>query len=249
MTLDGLLFLAACTTRSQAYAQAMAKAGLKPESVVIFGKAPPARSFPSLPSPAPAELGDLHLPDYNEPLAATCTRADWSVETCSAASVNDAGIATLLREKKPKVVLYSGYGGQLVSPEILGCGAKFLHLHAGWLPDFAGSTTIYYSWLEEQRCGVTALLLDKNIDSGPIVARRHYPVPPAGLDVDHLYDGSIRADLLVRVLKDYMQRGEFAVIEAPPALLPFYVIHPVLKHLALMSRDEGGALSGSSRKG
>ena len=37
MTIGGFVFLAAYTTRSRAYAQAMAEAGLAPERVMLFG--------------------------------------------------------------------------------------------------------------------------------------------------------------------------------------------------------------------
>ncbi len=249
MILDRVLFLAAYTPRSQAYAQAMVNAGMEPDNVLLFGRPPSSSRTPALPDLRTTDLGDLFLPDFREPLEATCSRAGWSIRRSPADGVNHPDVAAILSELRPRTVLYSGYGGQLVSPQVLDLGIDFLHLHAGWLPDFPGSTTIYYSWIKERRCGVTALLLDKNIDSGPIVGRRHYPVPPRGLDVDHLYDGAIRADLLVRVLRDFGTRGRFSAVTETPTSLSYYVIHPILKHLALLSQDtEGSPPTSTPRK-
>ena len=134
-------------------------------------------------------------------------------------------------------MIYSGYGGQLVGTAALDLGFDFLHLHGGWLPDYRGSTTVYYSWLKEGRCGVSALILDKEIDSGPIVARRHYPLPPRGMDVDSYYDNMIRADLLVDIMRDFAADGTLPRIPNEGGGLTYYVIHPVLKHMALLSLE------------
>ena len=85
-------------------------------------------------------------------------------------------------------------------------------------------------------------ILDRNIDTGPIVARRRYPKPRAGIDIDRIYDPAIRADLLVQVMSDYVNNGCLVPLEqqAPEKGVNYYVIHPVLKHLAIRAL-EGGA--------
>lgn len=236
MILDGVLFLAAYTDRSRAYAQAMAAAGLSPDRVLLFGD-PGDDDPPKVAAGPQPETGDLFIPDLDVPLGKTCAKAGWNVERCYPDDINDANLSRLLIELRPALVIYSGYGGQLVGAEVLDLGFDFLHLHAGWLPDYRGSTTIYYSWLKEGRCGVSALILDKEIDSGPIIARRQYPLPPRGMDVDRYYDNMIRADLLVNVLRDFAAVGFLPRIPNEGGGLTYYVIHPVLKHLALLSLE------------
>ena len=90
----------------------------------------------------------------------------------------------------------------MVPEEMLGLGIPFLHIHSGWLPEYRGSTTVYYSLLNDGDCGVTAILLKPEIDNGDIVARKKYPAPAYGVDIDHLYDNAIRADLLSEVLAE-----------------------------------------------
>jgi methionyl-tRNA formyltransferase len=182
-------------------------------------------------------LEGLFLPDLDVALGETCSLAGWETEHCACGDINHEDISRHLEAHRPRLVVYSGYAGQLVKPHVLDLGFDFLHLHAGWLPDYKGSTTIYYSWLREGHCGVTALILDHDIHAGPIIARRRYPAPPQGVDVDLVYDSAIRADLLVEVLKDY---GELETLRTQPNTdegQTYYVIHPVLKHLALLSRE------------
>jgi len=81
-------------------------------------------------------------------------------------------------------------------------------------------------------------VLDAHIDTGPVVARKHYPAPPAGTDIDRRYDPAIRADLLRQVLSSYHSSGHLPLEpqqQAGSQGSTFYVIHPVLKHLALLS--------------
>ena len=75
-------------------------------------------------------------------------------------------------------------------------------MHSGWLPLERGSTTIFYSLLSDRSPSVTALVLDKNIDAGPIIKRTSYALPDKRLDFDHLYDGLIRSKHLCSILED-----------------------------------------------
>ena len=237
MKLDGVLFLAARTARSQAYAQCMAAHALEPEQVLIYGGENSGRPGQGA-EVLSGNIGlSIFVPDLSQPLEDSCQRRAWSIATLGSESVNSAEIVEKLREISPKLVVYSGYGGEIVSPELLGLNVPFLHIHGGWLPDYRGSTTIYYSILQERNCSASAILLSNDIDTGPVIARETYPAPPAGVDVDYVYDSAIRANLLVKVLGDYARQGEW------PALRPqaagegkdYYVIHPVLKHLAMLA--------------
>lgn len=234
MTFDGVVLLAAPGPRAKAYLQALVARGLPPALVLLLS-GPPSEG----PSSAPHEWQGIFFPDFGESLQTTCDRDGIPYIQSSATSVNDPKLIQTLATTQARLVIYCGPGGQLAGDALLSLGPPFLHLHSGWLPDFRGSTTLYYALLEGQPPGVTAFFLDRAIDTGPVLARRHYPRPPAGMDVDRCYDPAIRADLLIRVMREFHERGSIhgGNAQTPASGRTYYVIHPVLKHLALLSLE------------
>lgn len=237
MKLDGVLFLAAHTARSQAYAQCMAAHGLDPEQVLIYGRENSGRPGQSVDITFENSEQPVFVPDLSVALQDSCQARQWDIKTLACESVNAPEIVQVLRKMAPKLVVYSGYGGEIVSSGMLGLNVPFLHIHGGWLPDYRGSTTIYYSILQERNCSASAILLSNDIDTGPVIARESYPVPPAGVDVDYVYDSAIRADLLAKVLGDYVKQGGWQTLTPQTTAegRDYYVIHPVLKHLAMLA--------------
>lgn len=236
-----ILFLAANTPRSQAYAQALAGRGMEIDAAILFdrsGAGQPGKA--DLPSP-PDISTPVPLPDPGIPLMQSLVTLSGQIQQIEAASVNDPEILAAVRDSGADLVIYSGYGGQLVSPELLSLGAPFLHAHSGWLPDYRGSTTVYYSLLAGEGCGVSVIQLVAAIDQGPIVARRRYPAPPAGVDIDYYYDSAVRADLMADTVTAWIDNGHLASIEASGTAADYYVVHPLLKHLALLSLEGGDA--------
>ncbi len=236
-----ILFLAANTPRSQAYAQAMAGRGMEIDAAILFdrpGAGQPGKA--DLPSP-PDIPTSVPLPDPGIPLMQSLVTLSRQIQQIEAESVNDPEILAAVRDSGADLVIYSGYGGQLVSPGLLALGAPFLHAHSGWLPDYRGSTTVYYSLLAGEGCGVSVIQLVAAIDQGPIVARRRYPAPPAGVDIDYFYDSAIRADLMADTVAAWIEDGRLAPIEALGTAADYYVVHPLLKHIALLGLDGGDA--------
>lgn len=241
--MNGVVLLAAPNARAQYYAQAMAAAGLNLRGAVLMGAA--ERHAAGLAAGAPAwPDAPVFLADLRIPLATTCAQIAKQVVPAPTPSVNAPEVVSALRSLDPALVVYAGFGGQIVGQEVLGLGVPLLHLHAGRLPEYRGSTTVYYSILRERACAVSAILLSSGIDMGAIVARRGYPAPLPGVDVDHCYDNAIRADLLVRCLAGWQQTGRFdAQDQAPGEGRTYYIIHPILKRVALDSLR--GDLSGA----
>lgn len=233
-----VLFLAADSSRSKTYAQVMQHSGLSVSRTLLLRKQN-AQGTNSAPfgKPTSHEV-EVVLPDLEIPLATTVEQISDKFDVVdNYGGIKRSGIIEYLSIHRPKLVIYSGYGGELVPEEMLGLGIPFLHLHSGWLPEYRGSTTAYYSLLNDGNCGVTAILLKPEIDNGDIVARKKYPAPPSGVDIDHLYDNAIRADLLSKVLAGWMKNHEFEgfVEQDESESQTYYVIHPVLKHLAILS--------------
>lgn len=229
-----VLFLAGHTARSQAYVQTLIAHNLQIEHALLLGEAPPAAANEQA---APEWVADVMLPDLGIALTQSLASANVPVTMLATRDVNAPEVCETVREIAPRLIIFSGYGGQLVKPALLELGIPILHVHSGFLPDYRGSTTLYYSLLAERRCAASAILLDANIDTGVVIARKHYPAPPAGTDIDRRYDPAIRADLLRQVLTRFRDDGTLPVQwqQRSDEGSTFYVIHPVLKHLALLS--------------
>ena len=229
-----VLLLAGHTARSQAYVQTLIAHDLQIGHALLLGEAPPPAASVQA---APERIGDLLLPDLGIPLSHSLASANVPVTMLASRDVNAPEVCDAVRELAPRLIIFSGYGGQLVKPALLELGIPLLHVHSGFLPDYRGSTTLYYSVLSESRCAASAILLDVNIDTGPVIARKHYPAPPAGTDIDRRFDPAIRADLLCQVLARYRDDGRLPIElqQRSDEGNTFYVIHPVLKHLALLS--------------
>lgn len=232
--LNDVLLIAAHSARSQAYVQTLATNGLMPSYALLLG-APPLP--PSAPSEPACELMGVLLPDLGVSLDRTLADCAVPVTRLETRDINDPQVIEAVCQRAPRLVIFSGYGGQIVKTPLIELGIPLLHVHSGWLPDYRGSTTVYYSLLEEGACAASAILLDKCIDTGPVLARKRYPAPPLGTDIDCRYDTAIRADLLLEVLRRYQACGGLDVAQHQDAGHgnTYYVIHPVLKHLALLS--------------
>lgn len=152
-------------------------------------------------------------------------------------NINHHSVIDFLRNKDlPKIYIYSGYAGVILGKEILSLEKKFLHVHGGYLPEYKGSTTFYYSILQEKYVGYSAIFLSEKIDSGPILLRKKFPIPINSEDFDHIEDPKMRAALLIEVLLRFIETRRWEEEQIINIKTPYYfVIHPVLKNLAIVA--------------
>lgn len=235
--LANVLFLAADTARSRAYAQAMLQAGLTPAHALLLTA--PAGDNPAMPgssaAPLPrAEACGLRF-DPAEAVAETLARAGVPATRVASMDMNGPEVAEALGARPETIAIFSGPGGVILRQGILGLGKDFLHVHGGWLPDYKGSTTNYYSLLEQGGCGASAILMTRDIDSGPILARRRFPRPDKPESLDYVLDPLFRARVLLDALERLEREGHADFREADnTGGRTFYVMHPVLRHLAIL---------------
>lgn len=250
MRLEDVAMLAANTSRSRAYLQALVRHDLLP-SMVLLLPAPSNRLLPgqSDVSPARPKSAPAHCEDdlwseadfdATEPLVETLERAGILARTLNRNDINAPDVIAEIAACRETVFIYSGYGGTLLGPELLATGKRFLHVHGGYLPDFKGSTTNYYSLLVDDTLGASSLFLSSEIDSGPVLRRSKFPPPPDRRAIDHVFDAAARSKVLVETLRDYAVSGEwrFALTENVGGRT-YFIIHPVLKHIAVLSPGAG----------
>jgi methionyl-tRNA formyltransferase len=236
-------FVAANTSRTRAYLAALERHDLLPTSTVLLDDELPAVMPGQADSTVEWSLSqDRQVQSWSEvdfdpnaPLEPWLQRLGLDYVVAGSRDINSAAVVDLIARSEPSVFIYSGYGGALLRREVLETGKRFLHVHGGYLPDFKGSTTNYYSLLAEGILGASALFLTAEIDSGPVLARRRFPPPDERTEIDHIHDSAARARVLVDTLSAYREQEEWR-FELPDNRggTTYYIIHPVLKHLAIL---------------
>ncbi|MGE5334176.1 MAG: methionyl-tRNA formyltransferase [Nitrososphaerota archaeon] len=112
----------------------------------------------------------------------------------------------LLRDLAPDLIVVAAFG-QLLPPEVLslplhGC----LNVHASLLPRWRGASPINAAILAgDAETGVTIMLMDAGLDTGPMIARRATPIgsnETAGELSDRL--ASLGAELLVETVPRWL---------------------------------------------
>jgi len=247
LRLDNIGMVAGDTSRSRAYLQAMVRNEILPGYVILLDDNLD-KSLPGQLDKSQSYYGNQELEkddcwseatfDPTQPVKALLDEYQIPYEVTSSKNINDSTVIETIRCRSEAVFIYSGFGGVLLKRDILSTGKKFLHIHGGYLPDFKGSTTNYYSLIEENTLGASAIFLTQEIDSGPILLRKKFPPPLNRLAIDHIYDSAARAKVLVQTLQDYLRNGDwkFALPDNVGGET-YYIIHPVLKHMAIL--DDG----------
>lgn len=250
MSLNDIGLVAASTTRSSAYLQALVRNNVLPGYVLLLenseGQMPGQLTDTS--AAALTVLPDASLDcwsdgafDPNTSVQAILDQHHVPYEISPSKDINDPAVVNHIAARAESVFIYSGFGGAILRQPLLTCGKRFLHVHGGYLPDFKGSTTNYYSLICNGSMGASAIFLSAEIDCGPILMRKNFPAPALRSRIDHFYDSAARAKVLVETLKRYeaSNKWEFE-LQNNEGGETYYVIHPVLKHIAILDKELTG---------
>lgn len=89
-------------------------------------------------------------------------------------------------------------------PEVVWAMPRFgtFNVHAALLPQYRGAAPINWAVINgETKTGVTTFFLDKNIDTGRIIAQKEFPIPHDA-DVEYVYNGLMKlgADIAIETV-------------------------------------------------
>ncbi|RUM68026.1 MAG: methionyl-tRNA formyltransferase [Sulfurovum sp.] len=88
----------------------------------------------------------------------------------------DEGVYEAIVHAKPDFIVVAAFG-QLLPKSILDI-APCINLHASLLPQYRGASPVQQSLLNGDRfTGVTAMLMEEGLDSGPILGYRYFKIP------------------------------------------------------------------------
>jgi len=90
--------------------------------------------------------------------------------------LSDEGIYEWIVDAKPDFIVVAAFG-QLLPKSILDI-APCINLHASLLPQYRGASPVQQSLLNgDEFTGITAMLMEEGLDSGPILGYRYFKIP------------------------------------------------------------------------
>jgi len=166
--------------------------------------------------------------DEKESVTSTLVKSNISFDVLSTIDPNNDEVVDAVKRLPADDCIYSGAGGTILKQNIFRTGKRLIHAHPGIVPKYRGSTTIYYSLLLENKIGVTLMSMNEKLDEGDVLLQKEYDYVTGG-DLDYVIDPCVRAHTLIEWLKT---DGESCSQTNDGNV--FYIIHPLLKHLAIL---------------
>jgi methionyl-tRNA formyltransferase len=236
--------------RSKAYLQNLIGSGFAPDQAIVLNAGSvlrPENTGTDLLQPGQGsqplvrESRDAGI-RFNETEHVLDTLAAASIENIvlNTMDVNSESVISAVREVAGDYIVYSSPGGTILRKGILGQGKEFIHVHPGWLPTYRGSTTVYYSLLADKTVSCSVFLMREQIDAGPLLFRKKFRITETGVDFDRVLDPALRASTLLDFFSNHTEYLDHQITHAYDPSNTFYIVHPVLKHLAILSLKRDG---------
>lgn len=222
--LNEIGFIGVDNFRSRAYLQMLYKNSILVSKIIIIGKKNKKKY----------EFKDTsNFFDYNKSIEALYSKININIINTGCKSINSNIIKKLLGKSCQKYYIYSGIPGEVISEKIININKKFIHIHPGRVPQYKGSTTHYYYLFKKRKIVLTALFLNKIIDSGEIIDIKEYLLPRNLDNLDYVFDPYFRSLMLLKILKRFIKTNKFSRKSYKKNGDYYYIIHPVLKKIAI----------------
>jgi len=138
-----------------------------------------------------------------------CAALDLALPILQPARLRRSAVIDELAAFQPEIIVVVAYGN-ILPPAVLGLPPYgCVNLHASLLPKYRGPAPINWALIHgEPESGYTIIQMDEHVDTGPMLARETFAVPP---DEDAIRLGQRMAALgakgMVRVLRALEQGG------------------------------------------
>ena len=167
--------------------------------------------------------------NINQKIKKLLIKVDCNIKIIKSDNVNFTNIGKIVLTSKIDNFIFSGYPGEIVKNKIFLNKINLIHSHSGLIPKYMGSTTIYYSILNEKKIHCSTFVMNKDVDQGTILLIKRYNLPRKH-KVDN-YDHIIRAKNLISLIN---QKNKKLILTKnnKKKYSFFYKAHPVLRNLA-----------------
>jgi len=240
MKLHDLALLGADTVRTRGYLQLLIKNNYYINNCYIMTNHPDDMEKSAC-SYSGNEEGSKYF-EKEEPILYTLHKAEIPYRFLMTDDINSDICLNAVGQMEESNLIYSGFGGQIIGEPVFKMGKTLIHVHSGILPEYRGSTTLYYSLLKDGYCGASAIKMCPGLDEGDVIAEERFPMPPGNVDIDYIYDPYIRAKVLVKAIESYLEKGRFSgTAQGIQGAKTYFVIHPVLRHIVKLAQEGGGS--------
>jgi len=231
--------------RSRAYIGALINLGIKPAwaFVVNYTSHDPSGQFVK-----------TALFDNDTQIVNTLEKYDIQHIKVTTDNIKNPTVISMFELCEMEYIVYAGPPGAILkekyfrNPKI-----KFIHVHPGSLPEYKGSTPMYYSLLETGTICATSLFLSEELDSGEIILSKEFKLSLEEVkNMDFITDPWIRSIVLSETIASMIDHKKGLLIKCCPEFsdvvnndvanqgrgvkgTTYYVIHPVLKHAAVLA--------------
>jgi methionyl-tRNA formyltransferase len=224
--------------RSRAYVQNFIRYGYAPSEAIVLGV---EGNMPVSNNETTEIVPGLDICfDRNESVYATLRSNNITYIALPTVNSNDKIVVDAVANLSAENVIYSGPGGVILREEILSQNKRLFHSHPGIVPRYKGSTTFYYSMLLRKMIGCSVMVMSPGLDAGDVVYTAEYIVPKMPIDYDMVVDPLIRAQTFLSLMQSVSGNLQNVVpVPQTGESNMFYIIHPLLKHMAILNEEEG----------
>ena len=228
------------TARSQAYIQTLISQDIIPKEVFILNDKNKKKLGKITKKYINSNINNniysfqLATLNINEDLVRSLSKLDIPYTIINSPDINSEELYEVLLKSDTKLCIVSVYAGQILKSKILGLKKSFMHVHSGKLPEYRGSTTLYYSLLEENKVAASAIMINEGIDTGDIVYFKEFDFNFDPELIDLIFDPLLRAVVLIDAIKLLSSKNKKPIVQERIDGEDYYIIHPLLKHLAIL---------------
>ena len=229
--LNNLAFLCAKNSRSIAYFDILKKNNVLPSTIILLDV---KKNYKHL------KIKKNKFFNYNFDIEYFALKNKINLIKIKNAKINDPRCLQVTKNLKEKFIIYAANYGDILAEEYFTFKKKFIHVHPGKLPTYKGSTTYYYEILKKNSISYSVIFQNSKIDNGGIIYSCTYNLKKIKVEkhkLDHVYDPYLRSIVLLNVILKLKKLKKLnSKKQAQKNSKTYYIIHPVLKHISILSK-------------
>ena len=169
------------------------------------------------------------LDNKDKKILSLAKKNNLKVKFLNTKNINSPKAINYIKKNKIYTFIYSGYASEIIKNNNLLKLKKFIHAHPGKIPEFKGSTTIFYSFLKNRTVYCSVFRMSKVLDSGKLIFLKKFNIKPKDLEQFDVFDYRIRIQTIIEALKTNFKYKKVKIIKKK--FIDYHVAHPIIRSL------------------